>query len=318
MRKSYPMPSPLLILLAWQALSVLISGTSVLSQLLAERDANAPAFQAALCYLSLFIVYGIQHRGKLPPLDQLHKYIFLALVDVHGNLFIVLSFRWTSITSVQLLDCFALPVVFGLSLIYLNARYKLHHYIAALICCTGLVVLVLVDTSSNEASNPVLGDVVALIGATLYGVSNFSQEYLVKSNTPASELLFILGGLGFIISAVEAVALGEVRLLSTAVRSSEGNVVLLCLLGITIAMFCLYSFIPRLLTISDAGIMNLSFLTADFWSLLAGYLVFANSFHWLYFVAFGCTLFGIVLFHAPEFINASLHSSLGEDQPLIS
>lgn len=52
------------------------------------------------------------------------KYALLALADVEGNFLVVSAYQYTSIASVMLLDCFAIPVVMLLSALFLNAKVR--------------------------------------------------------------------------------------------------------------------------------------------------------------------------------------------------
>jgi solute carrier family 35 protein F1/2 len=54
----------------------------------------------------------------------------------------------------------------------------------------------------SGGSNPVKGDFLVLAGATLYAVSNTSEEFLVK-NADTVELMTFLGFFGAIISAIQ-------------------------------------------------------------------------------------------------------------------
>lgn len=75
-----------------QVLSIIITGTGVLSQLLASRyNVNIPTAQSTLNYTLLAIVYGIIHFRKASFLatvkDKWFIYFPLAFVDVEANYF---------------------------------------------------------------------------------------------------------------------------------------------------------------------------------------------------------------------------------------
>ena len=48
------------------------------------------------------------------------KYFILALADVEGNFLLVKAYQYTTITSVQLLDCFTIPCVMVLACIVIS------------------------------------------------------------------------------------------------------------------------------------------------------------------------------------------------------
>ncbi len=73
------------------------------------------------------------------------------------------------------------------------------------------------------------------------------------------------------------------------------------LLGFAGCLFLLYSLVPLLLKQSSATVMNLSLLTSDVYSLLFGLFLFHLKFSWLYFLAFGLVVAGLIVYNqAPE------------------
>ena len=63
---------------------------------------------------------------------------------------------------------------------------------------------------------------------------------------------------------------------------------------------------------SSAVMMNLSFLVADFWALLADHLLFNATFHWLRYVAFVVALTGVAGFN----ITCSLDDKKAEEMKI--
>lgn len=53
------------------------------------------------------------------------QYALLALADVEGNFLVVSAYKYTSISSAMLLDCFTIPVVMLLSALFLHAKVRL-------------------------------------------------------------------------------------------------------------------------------------------------------------------------------------------------
>ena len=92
----------------------------------------------------------------------------------------VTAFRFTSVTSVTLLDCWSIPVALALTRLLSLAAYRKGHYGGAALCVLGLAVLVATDEKSGGASAErgggemsaggsavVIGDALVIIGASL-------------------------------------------------------------------------------------------------------------------------------------------------------
>lgn len=70
-----------------------------------------------------------------------------------------------------------------LTKLLLGAQYRGLHYSGAAVCIAGLAMLVLADGAGSQHSaypDALLGDVLVLVGASLYAVGNVAQEYLLS------------------------------------------------------------------------------------------------------------------------------------------
>uniref|UniRef100_A0A3Q0SG67 Solute carrier family 35 member F2 n=1 Tax=Amphilophus citrinellus TaxID=61819 RepID=A0A3Q0SG67_AMPCI len=200
-----------------QGLAGLICGTAVTSQFLASNfHVNTPMLQSFLNYLLLTVSYTgtlLCRAGDGSFLQILQrrwwKYLLLGLVDVEANYAVVKAYQYTTITSVQLLDCFVIPVLMVLSWWILKTRYRPIHYVSVCICLLGVGAMVgadlLAGRDQGSASNILLGDGLVLLSASLYAVSNVCQEYTVK-NLSRVEFLGMVGLFGTIISTVQMAA----------------------------------------------------------------------------------------------------------------
>lgn len=63
--------------------------------------------------------------------------MLLAFADVEGNFLVVCAYKYTSISSAMLLDCFTIPVVMLLSALFLNAKVMV--IVQLLVCVYGIV-----------------------------------------------------------------------------------------------------------------------------------------------------------------------------------
>ncbi|GJP30230.1 hypothetical protein CLOM_g24363 [Closterium sp. NIES-68] len=138
-----------------QLMSLLLTATATCSALLAARGISIPTFQSLLNYLLLASVYGAILMHRKTPLTVPWRVLLLAsFLDVEGNYFVVLAFRFTSLTRVTLLDCWAIPAAMLLAALCLSTRYHCSHVLGALLCTAGLAVLLLSDAASGSSKPP--------------------------------------------------------------------------------------------------------------------------------------------------------------------
>uniref|UniRef100_A0A286XZT2 Solute carrier family 35 member F2 n=1 Tax=Cavia porcellus TaxID=10141 RepID=A0A286XZT2_CAVPO len=284
-------------------LSLCICGTAITSQYLAEKyRVNCPMFQSFLNYCMLFLIYTTMlafRSGSDNLLGILRrkwwKYILLGLADVEANYLIVKAYQYTTLTSVQLLDCFGIPVLMALSWFILHARYRVIHFVAVFVCLLGVGTMVgadiLAGRKDGSGSDVLIGDILVLLGASLYSVSNVSEEYIVK-NLSRLEFLGMLGLFGTIISGIQLLIVEH-----KDVASIHWNwKIALLLLAFALCMFCLYSFMPLVIKVTSATSVNLGILTADLYSLFFGLFLFGYKFSVLYILSFTIIMMGFVLY----------------------
>ncbi|MQL71137.1 hypothetical protein Taro_003453 [Colocasia esculenta] len=256
-----------------QFVSLLITSTGFSSSELARRGINAPTSQSFLNYVLLGLVYGailIYRRRALR------------------------AYQYTSLTSVMLLDCWAIPSVIFLTWIFLKTRYKFRQFAGVAICVAGLVLVVFSDVHAEDrakGSNPLKGDIFVIAGSMLYAVSNVSEEFLVKEGD-RTELMAMLGTFGAVISACQISILERDELKS--IHWTVGAV--LPFIGFALAMFLFYSTVPILLKLSGSTMLNLSLLTSDMWAVLIRIFAYHEKVDWMYFIAFAAVAVGLVVY----------------------
>ncbi|KAL4608475.1 solute carrier family 35 member F2-like isoform X1 [Arapaima gigas] len=287
-----------------QGLSLLICGTAVTCQYLAERKVETPMLQSFMNYALLFLTYTttLSFRKRDGNILQIlktkwWKYLLVGISDVEANYMVVKAYQFTTLTSVQLLDCFVIPVLMALSWMFLKTRYKLVHYIGVAVCLLGVGAMVgadlLAGRDQGSSNDILLGDGLVLISATFYAVSNVCQEYTVK-NLGRVEFLGMMGLFGTIISGVQ---LGVLEY--SAVTQIPWNWEIVLLFGAyTACMFLLYSCMPVVVRLTSATAVNLSLLTADLFSLFCGLFLFHYTFSGLYIVSFVVITVGFITFNA--------------------
>ncbi|XP_078077572.1 solute carrier family 35 member F2-like [Mustelus asterias] len=297
--------SLLRILLLGQGLSILLCGTAISSQYLADDfGVNTPVLQGFINYVLLFLVYTgmLMFRQGNDNLLQIlktkwWKYLLLGLIDVEANYLVVKAYQYTTLTSVQLLDCFVIPVVMFLSWFVLRSRYRIIHFVAVLMCLVGVGIMVGADVlAANHqelGNNKLLGDLFVLGGAILYGVSNVCEEFIVK-NFSREEFLGMLGLFATFFSGIQLSILEH-----NAIANINWNwQVVLLFTAFAVCMFGWYSFLPVVIKLSNATSVNLAILTADFYSLFLGIFLFHYKFSALYILAFVIIMIGFILYNS--------------------
>ncbi|XP_010413714.1 PREDICTED: solute carrier family 35 member F1-like isoform X4 [Camelina sativa] len=253
-------------------------------------------------YLSLAIVYGGIMLYQRPTIKvsnaKWYNYLLLAFVDVEANFLVVKAYQYTSMTSVMLLDCWAIPCVLVLTWVFLKTKYRLMKISGVVICIVGVVMVVFSDVHAGDragGSNPVKGDLLVLAGTTLSAACNVSEEFLVN-NTDMIEVLAFLGIFGTIVTAVQ-ISILERGVLKATHWSTE---TILLYLGLALALFLFYSLVAVLIQTNGATMFNLSLLTSDMWAVLIRTFGYHEKVDWLYFLAFATTAIGLIIYSMKE------------------
>ncbi|XP_010469343.1 PREDICTED: solute carrier family 35 member F1-like [Camelina sativa] len=282
-----------------QIISLLSTFLSFAASEITRKGINAPTSQSFMGYLSLAIVYGGIMLYRRPAIKaKWYNYLLLAFVDVEANFLVVKAYQYTSMTSVMLLDCWAIPCVLVLPWVFLKTKYRLMKISGVVICIVGVVMAVFSDVHAGDragGSNPVKGDLLVLAGTTLSAACNVSEEFLVN-NTDMIEVLAFLGIFGTIVTAVQ-ISILERGVLKATHWSTE---TILLYLGVALALFLLYSLVAVLIQTNGATMFNLSLLTSDMWAVLIRTFGYREKVDWLYFLAFPTTAIGLIIYSMKE------------------
>lgn len=188
-----------------QLLSALLCITSITSTYLVNFNVNLPIAQNLSHYVLLGLVYSSIVLWRLLSAHSTSssfwkflrcrgwQYALVGTIDVHANWAIVSAYDYTNMTSIQLLDCLAIPAAMMLSFFCLKTRYRWIHIVGVLVCLGGAGAMVLADflaakdteattntTVSRSSSSVLFGDFLVIVAALGYGSSNVYQEYLVR------------------------------------------------------------------------------------------------------------------------------------------
>lgn len=294
-----------LVLFMGQVLSLCITGTNTLTALLANHGTSIPAFQLFFNYVLLNIVYSSYTLYQVGPKGYWEmlrtrswKYFILSFLDVEGNYFVVLAFRYTTVISAQLINFWAIVAVVILSFSFLRVRYHWTQVVGILVCCGGMGLLLARDAkngSSVGGSIPteLKGDLFMLLGASFYGFSNVAEEFLV-STAPLYEVVGQIGMWGMFISGVQASIFDRQSFRNANWTPAVGGYQA----GFTLIMFIFYTTVPVLLRLSSAAFFNISLLTSNFYGVAIGIRVFGYHFDRFYPLAFTMIILGLCLYFA--------------------
>lgn len=304
-----------------QVLALCITATNTFSSLLVIDGTSIPAFQTFFNYILLSAVYVPFTLYQYGPrklagimLRDGWKYFILSFMDVEGNYFTVLAYRYTNLLSAQLLNFWSIVMVVIVSFLFLKVRYKPFQIIGILVCCGGMGLLLASDhiTGSNGGPgvNMLKGDLFGLAGATFYGLSNVFEEWYV-SKRPVYEVLALMGFFGIFINGVTAAIFDR----SSFQDATWDGAVIGYIVGYTLALFIFYSLAPFILRMGSAAFFDISLLTGNFWGVIIGIQVFGYAIHYLYPIAFVLIIIGlIVYFLAGSMLGDSKKPWLGDNQ----
>jgi len=237
--------------------------------------------------------YGIKGWAEMVLRDG-WKYFILACCDVEGNFLVVKAYQFTTLLSCMLLDAWAIPTCLFFAWIYMRPKYHLTQILGILISIGGLGMLVASDKITQKdysAVSLVKGDIFMIVGASLYGFTNATEEFFVR-RSPLYEVVGMLGMWGTIINGAQAAGLEH----KTWMTSNWDGGVIGLLFAYTAAMFILYTVAPWIYRLASSTYYNISLLTSDFYGLLFGLFLFHYQPFWLYFPAFAVVVVGLVVY----------------------
>ena len=256
--------------------------------------------QLTFMYLPLcfYLVYHFRCKGKYTEI-AIWKLFVCAVVDSQATICIVLAYSLTSITSVMIIEDFSIPSAVVLSVLLLKVSYSGKHWLGIAVCVCGISLGFTNDflffKSTAEASKPILGDLLALVGAFLYALENVLQEYLIKKKEDVFNFLGFIGLFGALITLAEATITWEFTQFQNIVPG-DGWKVGLNFFGMAAVNFVTYTIIPFYVTRSGATLLNLSNVTTIIWSMLSDIMLFQGQFYPLCLAAFALEIVGIVIF----------------------
>jgi solute carrier family 35 protein F1/2 len=165
-------------LLLGQGVCLLNTSTAVLASLLVACDISAPLYQLLWFYIGLALGCGALLirsvlRKEVPlTFGRALRVSVSCLPDSQGQFLMLLSFSYTSLTSVSVLMQSGFVMVAIMSRVFNGKRYRLPQICGLVGCTAGVGILIAGDLQMEEwkLGGLFLGDILALLGVFLYSV----------------------------------------------------------------------------------------------------------------------------------------------------
>ncbi|XP_026319141.1 solute carrier family 35 member F1-like [Hyposmocoma kahamanoa] len=151
-----------------------------------------------------------------------------------------------------------------------------------------------VEGAPTDGKNQLVGDMLCLGGSLLFAIVTVLQEMMLKTIS-CSQYLGALGVIGSIVACTQTFFLEFGELITFNWYELETIMQLGSYSSIQMIFQILTSFMLR-----DAGsiLLHLSFLSADYYTVIAGMFIFQFKFHALYFLSYLLAMVGVFLFSA--------------------
>lgn len=237
-----------------------------------------------------------------------YYYAVVALIEAQAYYLIFLAFRYTSFSFVYVSDALAIPSSMIFTKLIMKRGYRWLHLIGGAICMAGIVVNTASDLTLenglDHASSVehIRGDLYAILGAVLLGLDDVLSEILVTDFGGVTEMLFMKGLFGTLISIVQLL-LFELDNAMKLFGEKSGSP---CDLSRRLTLFFVHvSFRAmdvwgemQFLFVSEAALLNLMLLTSDLFAAIFDVIRIGIRLTPYFYGAFALICFGIVLYEA--------------------
>ncbi|KAG6454299.1 hypothetical protein O3G_MSEX008614 [Manduca sexta] len=167
-----------------------------------------------------------------------------------------------------------------------------------------------VEGAPTDGKNQLVGDMLCLAGSLLFAVVTVLQEMMLKIHS-CSDYLALLGIIGSVVACTQTFFLEFGELMTFNWYELDTIVQLGSYCSVQTVFQILQCFMLR-----DAGsiVLHLSFLSADYYTLIAGMYIFQFKFHALYFLSYLLAVLGVFLF-ASRSTHAHAHAPVPHALP---
>lgn len=245
-------------------------------------------------------------------------YFMISVLDVEANYLTYLAFHYTSVTSVMLLGALSIPFCAAFSKLILSRKYDVWNLLGVLICLAGLVISVYSDllddgnavsdktgTTSPKrghapSTNQVLGDIFAMGGAILCGLSDTLFEASVKK-VRITEYLGMVGLFGTMFSVLQICIL-ERNFVSTLFFESPTSCNTSALFSLYLAnavfLYLYYVATSYFLLRHDAALMEVSLLTTNLFVVVFVIVAYDSVPSLMFFAALALVVVGVFVYES--------------------
>ena len=215
-------------------------------------------------------------------------YILVSAFNCAGDVTAIYAYNTTSLASAMLLTTTVIFWVAPLSFFVLKRRLSVVQMLSLVVGICGVVMVFIADGTKGSRW---LGNLLSVCSAMSYAVANTLQEKLVY----AASVTVYLCRFSMFAFPVSGILCGAVEW--KQVRDYDWQPQIYgYVFGYAILLFVYYTAVPFIMQFSSALEMNISLLTANFFSLAISIWAFGQKAQWLYLVGFICVPVAIVLF----------------------
>jgi len=247
----------------------------------------------------------------IPLQSSVWVYCGMAILLFYGNYLSLVAIRYTTITSISMIDAVSIPTVMILSRCCLHRKYVKWHVLAAMVCMTGIFINLGVDLWSNkeededrfsdgskEYPNKIVGDVCALSAGVMFGINDVLTESTVRKNKGMAEYLGMIGFFGTFIAIFQMCITERAAIVSIfqgttgcAPLATAGLLIVFVLGEVSRKMGNAY-----FLQLSEAALLQMSLLTSDVYTAIFSIIYQGILPHGLFWFASALVVSGILVY----------------------
>ncbi|EFO63348.1 Membrane protein [Giardia lamblia P15] len=246
------------------------SASGVFNDLLSGLNVSVPFLQSMLFYGLLLFLWALPsvHKFFVHHVRDVGFFLLSGTLDITANSLAIMSFVYTSVGAVLLILCLSTPFSMILSLIIVKARFS---WMQVMFSCfaTGFAILfVILDTMGDESKHRVLGDLLAIASAFIYGLTSVINEFIIGSYTPVQFLARLsIGAFSLALILFLCLEVDNIQILATPRPWWY-------IMGYLISLIVMYSVLPLVIKYGGAVVFNISLISCNVYGMVASLIIF--------------------------------------------